>query len=272
MSAAMKSPWFATENEIPPRFPMHSHKICIPFSFLPKFLLGWVVFLGVACYNTQEEVRLPAEEIYNSALENYEDNSLQEAQVNFEKVIEENPGTRLATVSYLKLGDLYLEKAEWDKSETNYQTFLTLSPNSHLVPYVLKQLIALNYERNHEGGFFVDDDFNMEPNRKIIQEYQRFFFLYPQNAYLPDVKKFLHEARHDLAKHEFSVGNFYFKNKAFDAAILRYLYLLKTYSTYPQTQEVGNRLVQAYEANQQPHLAQEMKKAMAVRFSQDSKK
>ena len=251
---------------------MHPPTVCRNFSRIShphKLLVALLALMCVGCASG-EEVRLSAEEIYNTALADYEDNAFQEAQVNFEKVIEQNPGTRLATVSYLKLGDLYLKRAEWDKSETNYQTFLSLSPNSHLVPYVLKQLIELNYERNHESLFFQDQDFNMEPNRKIIQEYQRFFFLYPQNAYLSDVKEFLQEAKHDLANHEFSVGNFYFNNKAFDAAILRYLYLLKTYSAYPRTKEVGSRLVQAYEANQQPHLAQEMKKAIEVRFSHAS--
>lgn len=279
MSAAMKSQWFVIENETNHLLSSMNSQIvfCIHFALISKRLQGlvwgWVIFVIVpACQTVKEEVRLPAQEIYHKALIDYEDNALKEAQVNFEKVIEQNPAIRLTTISYLKLGDLQLATAEWDKAETNYRTFLTLSPNSHLVPYVLSQLIAVNYQRNREGIFLENRDFerDMEPNRKIIQEYQRFFFLYANNAYLLDVTEFLHGARNDLAEHEFSVGNFYFENKAFDSAILRYLYLLKTYSDYPRTKAVGLRLVEAYEANQQPHLAEEMKKAIEVRFSQDN--
>ncbi len=218
------------------------------------------------------EPQLAAQEIYYKALMQYEEQSFKEAKIGFEKVIEQNPGTRLATVSHLKLGDLNFTGSNWDDAEVNYQAFLTHNPNSHLIPYVLSQLISLNYQRNVQGVFFKSRNFDrdMEPNRKIIQEYQRFFFLYANNAYLVDTKEFLSRAQNDLAEHEFLVGNFYFEHKAFDSAILRYLHLLKTYSQYPRTKEVGLRLVEAYKANQQIHLAREMQKAIEVRFAQSS--
>ncbi|MBF0279351.1 MAG: outer membrane protein assembly factor BamD [SAR324 cluster bacterium] len=217
----------------------------------------------------EETHRLPAQEVYYKALMQFEEQSFKEAKIGFEKVIEENPGTRLATVSYLKLGDLNFAGTNWNEAETNYQAFLTHSPNSHLTPYVLSQLISLNYQRNVQGVFFRSRNFDrdMEPNRKIIEEYQRFFFLYANNAYLQDTKEFLSRAQNDLAEHEFLVGNFYFEHKAYDSAILRYLHLLKTYSQFPRVKEVGLRLVEAYKANQQPHLAKEMQKAIEVRFA-----
>lgn len=218
------------------------------------------------------EIEVTTVELYHRALMAYEDNSLNEAQTDFEKVIEQNPGTRLATLSYLKLGDLHFNISEWDEAEINYRSFLNQSPNSHLTPYVLSQLISLNYQRNLQGLIFEsrESDRNMEPNRKIIQEYQRFFFLYPQNAYLSDVRTFLSRAKNDLADHEFMVGNFYFGQKAFQSAILRYLHLLKNYPEYPRTKEVGLRLIEAYEANQQPDLADEMRKAMEAYFASES--
>ena len=217
-------------------------------------------------------VEATAVELYHKALMAYEDNSLKEAQTDFENVIKQSPGTRLATVSYLKLADLHFNISEWDEAEINYRAFLNHSPNSHLTPYVLSRLISLNYYRNVQGIIFEsrESDRNMEPNRKIIQEYQRFFFLYPNNAYLSDVKTFLSRAKNDLADHELIVGNFYFEQNAFHSAILRYLHLLKKYPEYPRTEEVGLRLIEAYQANQQPDLANEMRKAMEARFASDS--
>ena len=220
---------------------------------------------------TGVDAELTTVELYHKALMAYEDDSLKEAQTGFEKVIEQSPETRLATVSYLKLGELHFKTSAWDEAEINYRAFLDLSPNSHLTPYVLSQLISLNYKRNFQGLIFKsrESDRNMEPNRKIIRDYQRFFFLYPNNAYLSDVKTFLTRARRDLADHEFIVGDFYFEQKAFHSAISRYLHLLKTYPEYPRNKEVALRLIDAYQANQQPRLADEMREAMEIRFAPD---
>ncbi len=233
-------------------------------------LLGILLIQG--CSTSEESsLHVPAKEIYFQAMASYEDGTLKEAEKKFQQVIEQNPGTKLATMSYLKLGDLQFTSQEWEKAETNYRSFLTFNPKSHLTPYVLSRLIALNYERNVHGLFFKSRDFerDMGPNRKIIQEHQRFFFLYANNAYLTDTKKYLHLAKNDLAEHELMVGNFYFENKSYNSAILRYLHLLKTYPDYSKIKEAGLRLVEAYKANKQPHLAEEMQKAIEVRFSQN---
>ena len=276
----MKSRWSGTENAtsnlLSHKTMMVWHFICTNFAFLKKVSghQGFCGLLLVTAILTEgctagEEIRLPAQEIYYNTLMQYEDNSFQEAQTNFEKVIEENPGTQLATNAHLKLGDLHFIGTDWESAETNYRTFLAHNPNNHLTPYVLSQLISLNYKRNVQGFIFTERSFDrdMEPNRKIIQEYQRFFFLHATNAYLTDTKEFLRRAKNDLAEHEFMVGNFYFETKSFESAILRYLHLLKTYSQYPRIKEVGLRLVEAYKANRQPHLAQEMQKAIEVRFA-----
>ncbi|MBF0289648.1 MAG: outer membrane protein assembly factor BamD [SAR324 cluster bacterium] len=241
------------------------------------FFTKWMVLLGFlltqGCSTSEEAVpHEPAKAIYFKAMASYEDETLKEAEKRFQQVIAQNPGTKLATMSYLKLGDLQFTNQEWEKSETNYRSFLTFNPKSHLTPYVLSQLIALNYERNVHGIFVKSRDFerDMEPNRKIIQEYQRFFFLYANNAYLADTKKYLRLAKNDLAEHELMVANFYFENKSYNSAILRYLHLLKTYPAYSRTKEAGLRLIEAYKENKQPHLATEMQQAIEVRFSQNT--
>ena len=81
-----------------------------------------------------------------------------------------------------KMGEVYFLQRKWEESETSYRRFLLLNPRSHLTPYVLNRLIALNYERNIYGLFAKSRDYdrNMEPNRTLIREYQRFYLLFPQ--------------------------------------------------------------------------------------------
>jgi outer membrane protein assembly factor BamD len=226
-----------------------------------------LVFWGLlqSCTNTTTtQVRIPATELYQKAMVAFEDEFYLEALKNFEILIEEYSGTRLATLSHLKLGDLYFLQNKWEESESSYRLFLLLNPRTHLMPYTLNRLIALNYERNIYGLFAKSRDYdrNMEPNRTLIREYQRFYLLFPQSHYLEDVQEYQSRARRELAEHELHVANYYFDKEAYHSAIGRYLYLLKHYPSFPRIAQVAERLIEAYRLNQQPELADEMQKIL----------
>ena len=210
------------------------------------------------------QVRVPATELYQKAMVAFEDEFYLEALKNFEILIEEHSGTRLATLSHLKMGDLYFLQNKWEESESSYRRFLLLNPRTHLVPYTLNRLIALNYERNIYGLFVKSRDYdrNMEPNRTLIREYQRFYLLFPQSPYLEDVQDYQSRALSDLAEHELHVANYYFDKQAYRSAIGRYLYLLKHYPSFPRISQVAERLIEAYRLNLQPELADEMQKVL----------
>ena len=210
------------------------------------------------------QVRVPATELYQKAMVAFEDEFYLEALKNFEILIEEHSGTRLATLSHLKMGDLYFLQNKWEESESSYRRFLLLNPRTHLAPYTLNRLIALNYERNIYGLFVKSRDYdrNMEPNRTLIREYQRFYLLFPQSPYLEDVQDYQNRALRDLAEHELLVANYYFDKQAYRSAIGRYLYLLKHYPSFPRTSQVAERLIEAYRLNLQPELADEMQKVL----------
>ena len=113
------------------------------------------------------------------------------------------------------MGNLYFKQSKWSDAENSYRSFLIHNPRSNLTPYVLNRLIALNYERNIYGLFVKSRDYdrNMEPNRTLIREYQRFYMLFPQSPYLADVKEYQKRALADLAEHELHVANYYFNKK-----------------------------------------------------------
>jgi outer membrane protein assembly factor BamD (BamD/ComL family) len=137
-------------------------------------ILVLLVFAGLlqSCTDTATtKVRMPATELYQKAMVAFEDEFYLEALKNFEILIEEHSGTRLATLSHLKMGDLYFLQNKWEEAESSYRRFLLLNPRTHLTPYTLNRLIALNYERNIYGLFVKSRDYdrNMEPNRTLIR-------------------------------------------------------------------------------------------------------
>ena len=227
------------------------------------FSLGGLLLIS-ACSEAPKQVRVPAREMYQQAYVSYEDGFATEAERQFRELVTEHSGSRMAALAYLKLGDINFERGQWADSESDYRAFLLNSPQSHLTPYVLHRIIALNYERNKYGLFFRarEYDRNMEPNRKILLEYQRFAMLYPNSPYLQDVGEYQVKARADLAEYERLVGNWYFDQEAYPSAISRYRYLLLNYPEYPETAQVANQLARAYELNRQPELAQELRDAL----------
>ena len=123
----------------------------------------------------------------------------------------------------------------------------------------------VRFEKNYYGIFFPSRNFdrNMEPNRTILKEFRRFFLLYPQSPYLEEIREYQLKARAELAEHEFLVGNFYFRGKLYTSAAERYLYHLQNYPEFPRTEEVARKLIQAYQLNGEPLLANEMEEVLS---------
>ena len=124
---------------------------CLNRSIFYLQIMTLLVFSGLlqSCTEkTTTQIRIPSSELYQKAMIALEDEFYQEALKNFEILVDEHSGTRLATLSHLKMGDLYFRQSKWEESESSYRRFLLLSPRSHLTPYTLNRLVALNYERN----------------------------------------------------------------------------------------------------------------------------
>jgi outer membrane protein assembly factor BamD len=227
------------------------------------------LLLGLAaCGETSLQVQVPARTLYFEAL-NLEDQELfSEAITRLQSVATENPGTRLGTFAYLRLGELYSRQENWAEADTNYRLFLSLNSNSHLTPYVLYRLMVVSYSAGLTGLIFPERevDRDMAPNRKLTVEFKRFFLLYPNSPYLEDVRPYYRAARDLLGRYELMVGDFYFRKESYYSAIGRYIYLLRNFPEYTETREVMEKLIRAYRANRQEELAAEVERIFRLRY------
>lgn len=251
----------------------------LPIPFAPNAAASWrpaplpvaLALLGAAllggCGGKPVGVQVPARVLYFESATLEDQELYAEAITRLQSAVTENPGTRLGTFAYLKLGDLYAKQENWIEADANYRIFLSLNSNSRLTPYVLYRLMEVNYRKGLTGLFFPsrEVDRDMEPNRKIIVEFKRFFLLYPNSTYMEDVRPYFRGARELLARYELMVGDFYLKRESYYSAIGRYLYLLRNYPEYPETQDVLLKLIEAYRANRQPELAEEMERIYEMR-------
>jgi len=221
-----------------------------------------------ACGETSLQVQVPARTLYFEALTLEDQELFSESITKVQSLATENPGTRLGTFAYLKLGELYSRQENWIEADTNYRLFLSLNSNSHLTPYVLFRLMVVNYNAGLTGVFNPtrEVDRDMEPNRRLLVEFKRFFLLYPNSPYLEDVRPYYRAARDLLARYELMVGDFYFRKESYYSAIGRYIYLLRNFPEYPETREVMDKLIRAYRANRQEELAAEIERIYRLRY------
>jgi outer membrane protein assembly factor BamD len=223
--------------------------------------------LGGACSNTNEGQQ-PARMVFQEA-QALEDTALYtEAIEKFKKVASENPGTRMGGFAYLHLAELYSKQEDWLQAETNYRLFLSANSNSHLNAYVLYRLLKVNDQKAYTGLIFPEreNDRDMEPNKQIITEYKRFYLLYPQSIYAPEVVPIYRTARRTLAEHEVIVADFYVRHGEYNSAAGRYLYVLRNFPELANPEYVLRRLIEAYRKDQQGNLADEMQRIYEERY------
>ena len=230
--------------------------------FLMFGMLPLILGVLVGCETPHPQAKIPVRLLFLQA-EALADQGLRtDAITKYGELVAQNPGSLMAAFSYLKVGEL-LEKAEkWEEAETNYRLFLASTQNSDLTPYVLYRLVSLQHKKSYTGLLFRtrEIDRDMAPNRGIIQEYKRFYFLYPKSIFLDEVRGFYRDARESLAEYENLVADYYFDRGQYNAAASRYLYLLKYFSGYKKSGAVVERLILSYRRNQQPELADELER------------
>ncbi|MCH9044752.1 MAG: outer membrane protein assembly factor BamD [SAR324 cluster bacterium] len=240
--------------------------------FSAQSVLGcWLIFAIalIGCETAKPRVKIPGRLLYLEGQALADVAVYSEAVAKFQEVVDQNPGTLLGTFAYLKIAEIHAQQEDWLEAETNYRLFLTTNQLRHLTPYVLYRLITVHHENSFTGVFFPsrEVDRDMEPNRQIIREYKRFFFLFPKSIFLEEIRSLYRAARDTLAEHERLVGDFYLRRGHYDAAASRYVYLLRTFPQYQDAKAVLERLIEAYRLNQQPDLAREMERLYRLRFA-----
>jgi outer membrane protein assembly factor BamD len=231
-------------------------------AWLAAALCGLAALGLAACENPKPKVKMPARLLYYQGQRLMDQELYSEAVTNFQQAADENPGSLLGSFAHLQMGEIRGKQEKWADAQTEYRLFLAGNQNSHFTPYVLYKLVKVNNAASYTGLFFPERevDRDQQPNRQVILDYQRFFFLYPKSIFLPEVQGYARDARLTLAEHERRVGDFYFDRGHFTAAASRYQYLLRNYPEYGKSDEVLERLILTYRRNQQPGLAEEMER------------
>ncbi|MEE9911616.1 MAG: outer membrane protein assembly factor BamD [Deltaproteobacteria bacterium] len=172
----------------------------------------------------KEPVKSTPEALYASGSAEYQNGRYKKAREVFVRLKEEHPLHDLAILAELGIADSFYSDKEYADAEVAYRDFTTLYPTNENVPYAIYQLGMCHFVQI--GA--VDRD--QTETLKARREFERLVARFPQSKFSVLAEKMIRDCKTKLAEHEFYVGNFYFKQKKYDAALKRFETIRRDYA------------------------------------------
>ncbi|MDY7092187.1 MAG: outer membrane protein assembly factor BamD [Acidobacteriota bacterium] len=218
------------------RFP--AIRLLVPMLILPALLLA------TACGKKDDPIlALSAEESLEMGQQWLAKEKYYKARRHFTHAFEVAPNTSLGREALLLAADTFFQQggeANLIQAEAKYRDFLNRYPTSDRAPYVQLQ-IANSLARRIDRP-----DRDQTAAEQALVAYQEVLRLYPTSDYGAEARESIVKVRHQLAEHEFGVGNFYLRYGLALSAVNRFLGLLEDFPDYDQKDKIYFYLGKAY--------------------------
>jgi len=194
------------------------------------FIVFWTVSLilsmmtGCTMFQKSSLTRATPEGLYRKGYQDYQNGRYKKAIESFERVRDEYPMSEVAILAKLGIGDAHYSDKEYAEAEAAYGDFIYLHPTSEHLPYVMYQLGMCHYKQ------MLNIDRDQAETRRAANEFEKLLARFPDSKFALMAEKMLKECRGRLAEHEFYVGEFYFKQKKYEAALKRFEIIAKEYA------------------------------------------
>lgn len=125
-------------------------------------------------------------------------------------------------------------------SETLSERFIERHPRHPNVDYA-KYMLAMSHYRERS-----DAERDPTQTKLAIESFKKLLKEHPDSVYARDGRRYLQRLYNELARHELTVGKFYFDNGRFVAAANRFQVILEKYQTTPSIEEALYYLAASY--------------------------
>ena len=177
------------------------------------------------------EEEKPPEELMREATEDLNRGSFASASKGFQAVKDRYPYSNFALEAELKMADALYKNKAYDEALDAYDDFEKLHPKNNNIPYVIYQKGMCHFAQ------VTSIDRDQSHTLKAKGEFERLIKKYPRSEWADRARRKIRQCYVNLAYYELYVGHFYFKKKAYQAAIDRYRYLLEHYPDLGQYHE-----------------------------------
>ena len=194
------------------------------------FYIGFII--GCSSVQDNEDISASnARALYQEAMESKEKGHYEEALKIFTKVRDQYPHLDYSVRSKLEMANIYFQQREYILAQGSYEVFKRLHPN-YRSDYVLYQL-GLSYYHSLPGA--IDRDLSLAD--KSVDYFQELLTKHPQSEFAKDGQAKLREVQKKLVQKELYIADFYFKQKIYKSALLRYTQMIHNaiYADYWQS-------------------------------------
>jgi len=186
-------------------------------------VVAMLLFSGCAYFFDSKTDEKTAQELVNDGMEAFNSQRYRAAIESFDKLKDWYPFSKYAILAELKIADAHFYLGEYEAAIAAYESFENLHPRNEATPYVIFQR-GLSYIEQMES---VDRD--QASAKKAIETFNRLKKTYPASEYTAQAENYIRLSLKNLAGHEFYVGEFYFKNKHYKAAVMRFRIVVSKY-------------------------------------------
>ena len=176
---------------------------------------------GCSAFGTKEEKT--AAQLATEGREEYADGDYKSAIEAYEKLKDWYPFSAFAKEAELKVADAHYHLEEYEQAIAAYEQFERLHPNDEKIPYVVYQIARCYFDRMK--GL----DRDQTNTEKALQVFRRLQSRFPESEYAEKTEKRIQQCLKTLAGHEFYVGEFYFKQEHYKAALNRFYNVINNY-------------------------------------------
>ena len=215
-------------------------------------------FVLAAC--ASKETPTTAEEILRLGNLNLSRKRETRARQYYEQLLEQYPDSEYkAQVQFNIAESLYAEES-YLEARFEYQKFLELYP---LHPLASRAQFQLGMCDLQEVQAF---DRDQQHTRDALRAFRLFRRKYAQDSLIAEAESYITFLRQRLAEHEIAVARFYYRKKAYHAAIGRLLNFIQVYPDMPELDAVLFMLADSYRAEENYVKAQRVLRTLVDRF------
>lgn len=198
-------------------------------------LVLMILFPGCAAKKPSAPVT-PYEELYERAMKQMEKGNFFKARSLLEQIVSGvNQDPELAANVQLAMADSYYGRRgllNLADAMSRYSTFLTFYPTHEKADYAQYRLAMCHLKQVYSP------DRDQHETFTALAEFRKVLVLYPDSPYVDLAGEKINDCVELLADHDYKVGMFYFRRRAYLGATDRFLDILDQFPRYPRKDRV----------------------------------
>lgn len=192
-----------------------------------KLLFILTMSLFVFSCSSEEKVADTAEAAFKIAQDYEKADRYQIAIQKYADVKNKFPYSSLATEAELAIADIHYKAEDYVDAQVSYQNFREFHPKHSKIDYVIFRTGMSYYQQLPDS---IDRDLTLAND--AIYSFNELIKKYPNSEFYKEAQEKREKAFTMLNEKELLIADFYFKEKSFDSALLRYENSYKKYNGF----------------------------------------